>query len=217
MSKLFGAFGVLALGLLAACGCSSNEKSGAAATTTTGGSGGRVAAGGSRTGGSTGVNPAGCPAAQPNRGDTCTQANLACNYANQTCTCEQGGPGGGLAGAGGQAGNLTFRCRTNPDAGAATGCADGAACTLGDPNCTDTNGATCRCRGGGFGTDAGTTGTYQCFGGGGGAGPANGGAANGGAAAADCVVGNQCTAGTNCTSANGTCYCAGSGTYRGGC
>ncbi len=216
MSKFSGAYGLVALGLVCVCGCSSDEKSGAA--TGTGGSGGRVATGGARTGGNSAVNPANCPATQPNQGDTCTQANLACVYASETCTCQQGfgGPGGGQAGGGGQAANLVFRCRPNQDAGAATGCAEGATCTVGDPNCTDANGATCRCRRAGFGPDAGTTGAYQCFGGGGGAGPGTGGSGNGGVAA-DCVVGNQCTRGTNCTSANGFCYCGGSGIYQGDC
>ena len=215
MRKLSGAFGLLALGLTAVFGCSSDEKSGAAGAT--GGSGGRVAAGGSRAAGGTTANPAGCPATQPDQGDACTQQNLACNYANETCTCQN--RGGGQAGAGGQGANLAFRCVTNPDAGAATGCADGATCTVGvDQNCTDANGDTCRCRPVGGGPDAGTTGTYRCFGGGGGAGPGTGGSANAGAAAADCVVGNQCTPGTNCTSADGFCYCqASSSTYQGGC
>jgi hypothetical protein len=179
MSKLNGAFGCLAVGLLAVYGCSSDEKSGASGTT--GGGGGSAAVGGTRSTGGSGVNPAGCPATQPADGTACTNDVLNCNYGNQTCACNPvpggfGGRGGGGRGQGGQAQALAFQCELNPDAGVASGCANGATCTLGDPNCTDANGDTCRCRpGNGF--DAGTTGTYRCFGGGGGFGPGTGGAA----------------------------------------
>ena len=213
MSKLSGAFGLLALGLLAVYGCSSDEKSGA--TAATGGSAGRATVGGQRSAGGSTANPAACPTTQPDQGDACTQLNLRCIYGNETCLCRN--RGGGQAGEGGQGTNLVFTCQVNQDAGAggagAGTCDQGKACDPLQSTCVNADGQTCTCvlrRG---------EQTYLCDFGGGGAGPGTGGSANGGVAAADCAVGNECTPGTTCQGTNGrTCWCnADTSTYQGNC
>jgi hypothetical protein len=194
---LTGAFGLLALGLLAVYGCSSNEKSSSSSTAVGGGA----------------ANPANCPTAQPAQGTACTQQGLPCVYGSETCTCNQvpggfGGRGAGGRGAGGQATALAFACVTTPGAGGAGAgtCVANGTCDPPDSTCVDANGATCTCR---------NSGTYRCAPGGGGVGSGTGGVA----ADPNCSAGLSCTAGQTCTNTSGySCYCNSSNVYAGlGC
>jgi hypothetical protein len=168
MSKFAGGFGLLALGLLAVYGCSSDEKSDSSGTTA---SGGRAAAGGGRSTGGSGVNPVGCPATQPADGTACTNNVLSCTYGNQICNCDP--VRGGQGGQGGQAQTLAFQCELAPDAGAggagAGTCDQGETCDPVGSTCVNADAETCTClvrRG---------EQTYVCDFGGGGFGPGTGG------------------------------------------